>query len=325
MRLKFEELKKLVEQRQMINLELVNKLARALDKVKAGPMPVAGLSGAAAASKQAAASKRSSLPGGLGPDTKRPRLDTETDKRIMDVWRMCSNVLEFLGKKKAAAVFLKPVDPVRDGVPDYFKVGSGRRPRPASSQSHPIPCLVRHVAARASCIRITYSIRSHNMLTCYCTQFVSNPMDLGTIKQKLKERRYSDPREFAAEVRLVWSNCRTYNQLGTPVRQWGDQLSDDWEKKWAEMGVEAKWDELMAQRDPQASVWSNRRPQASELHRKAVRVREWSPPPPLGLARATSVFLTNRRVTCHQATSAFLRLTVGTVLLANRLLRWTGG
>lgn len=96
-------------------------------------------------------------------------------------------------------------------------------------------------------------MKPHNKLFCYCTQFVSNPMDLGTIKQKLRERRYSDPREFAAEVRLVWHNCRTYNQLGTPVRQWGDQLSDDWEKKWAETGVEAKWDELMAQRDPQAS------------------------------------------------------------------------
>lgn len=135
-RLKFEELKKLVEQRQMINLELVNKLARALEKVKAGPAPVAGLSGAAAASKQAAASKRSNLPGGLGPDTKRPRLDTETDKRIMDVWRMCSNVLEFLGKKKLASVFMKPVDPVRDGVPDYFKVWTATRLATARSHHH---------------------------------------------------------------------------------------------------------------------------------------------------------------------------------------------
>jgi hypothetical protein len=78
-------------------------------------------------------------------------------------------------------------------------------------------------------------------------------MDLGTIKGKLKERKYGDPREFAADVRQVWTNCRTYNQIGTPVRQWGDQLSDDWERKWTELGVEAKWDELMAQRDPQVS------------------------------------------------------------------------
>ncbi len=84
-------------------------------------------------------------------------------------------------------------------------------------------------------------------------QFISHPMDLGTIKAKLRERRYADPREFAADMRLVWSNCRTYNQIGTTVRVWGDQLSDDFERKWAEYNCEQRWDDLMAARDPQVS------------------------------------------------------------------------
>lgn len=84
-------------------------------------------------------------------------------------------------------------------------------------------------------------------------QFILHPMDLGTIKAKLRERRYNDPREFAADMRLVWSNCRTYNQIGTSVRQWGDQLSDDFERKWADYNCEQRWDDLMATRDPQVS------------------------------------------------------------------------
>jgi hypothetical protein len=76
-------------------------------------------------------------------------------------------------------------------------------------------------------------------------------MDLGTIKSKLRERKYNDPREFAADVRLVWRNCATYNAVGTPARASGDQLSEDWERKWAELNVEQRWDELVATRDPQ--------------------------------------------------------------------------
>ncbi|KAG2431938.1 hypothetical protein HYH02_013156 [Chlamydomonas schloesseri] len=199
-RTKFEELKKLTEQRQAVNVELLTKLSRALEKV--GIKPGAAAPVAVAGSKQTTSSvKRPSLPAGI-PDAKRPKLDSETDKKIQDIWRLCGQAVDYLLKKKNAQIFGRPVDPARDGVPDYLK-------------------------------------------------FISHPMDLGTIKSKLRERRYNDPREFAADMRLVWSNCRTYNQIGTPVRQWGDQLSDDFERKWAEYNCEQRWDDLMATRDPQ--------------------------------------------------------------------------
>jgi hypothetical protein len=85
-------------------------------------------------------------------------------------------------------------------------------------------------------------------------QYVGEPMDLGSIKVKLKDKKYTDPREFASDVRLVWNNCRTYNQANSTVRVWGDQLSDDFERKWTESGLEAKWDDLVASRDPPVSA-----------------------------------------------------------------------
>lgn len=40
---------------------------------------------------------------------------------------------------------------------------------------------------------------------------IKNPMDLGTIKQKLTNSAYSKCKEFCADVELVFSNCITYN------------------------------------------------------------------------------------------------------------------
>lgn len=75
-------------------------------------------------------------------------------------------------------------------------------------------------------------------------------VDLGSIGKRLEHRpergqfrAYKTPLEFRDDVRLVWENCRTYNLPGTPVRNMGDNMSDNWEKRWVQSGVEAKWDE----------------------------------------------------------------------------------
>jgi hypothetical protein len=42
---------------------------------------------------------------------------------------------------------------------------------------------------------------------------VKHPMDLGTVQDKLKRNLYPTPDEFAADMRLVFSNCRLYNKV----------------------------------------------------------------------------------------------------------------
>lgn len=123
-RSKAEELKKLAEQRQQLNVELMNRIAKALEKVKVGTATASAGFAAGAASKQLAA-KRSSQPA-AAPEAKRPKLDSETDKKMQDIWRMCGSVLEFLWKKKNALIFQRPVDPIRDGVPNYLMVCDGK-------------------------------------------------------------------------------------------------------------------------------------------------------------------------------------------------------
>lgn len=94
--------------------------------------------------------------------------------------------------------------------------------------------------------------------------FIKHPMDLGTVKHKLATKQYSTPLEVCEDVRLVFRNCATYNQVGNPVRIMGDQLSDIWEKAWAESRIEEQWNQLMYDKDP--TVRTTGMPPAVSLH-----------------------------------------------------------
>ncbi|KAI4298196.1 hypothetical protein L6164_031784 [Bauhinia variegata] len=68
---------------------------------------------------------------------------------------------------------------------------------------------------------------------------ISEPMDLGTVKSKLDKNLYSGLEEFAADVRLTFSNAMTYNPPGNDVHKMANDLSNiferklkDYEKKW---------------------------------------------------------------------------------------------
>jgi len=65
---------------------------------------------------------------------------------------------------------------------------------------------------------------------------IKKPMDLGTIKRKLETDVYSDPREFAADVRLTFANAMKYNPPGNDVHIMADQLNKIFEDKWRAIG-----------------------------------------------------------------------------------------
>lgn len=61
---------------------------------------------------------------------------------------------------------------------------------------------------------------------------IKHPMDLGTIKSKLARGEYSSPLEFAADVRLAFSNAMTYNPPGNDVHLMAQTLSKHFEQRW---------------------------------------------------------------------------------------------
>ncbi|KAJ0401508.1 hypothetical protein P43SY_009368 [Pythium insidiosum] len=62
-------------------------------------------------------------------------------------------------------------------------------------------------------------------------QVVKVPMDLGTIRNKLGKNEYKKAAEFARDVRLVWDNCKLYNQDGSDLYLLADDLSKKFEDK----------------------------------------------------------------------------------------------
>jgi bromodomain-containing factor 1 len=65
-------------------------------------------------------------------------------------------------------------------------------------------------------------------------KIVKQPMDLGTVEQKLKEQQYATADEFYADVKLVFKNCYKYNGMDSPVAKLAQQLERVFDKKWLE-------------------------------------------------------------------------------------------
>ncbi|XP_058084470.1 transcription factor GTE8-like [Magnolia sinica] len=68
---------------------------------------------------------------------------------------------------------------------------------------------------------------------------ISEPMDLGTIKSKLENRLYLNAQEFAADVRLTFSNAMRYNPPQNEVHIIAKELNGFFNLRWK--SLEATW------------------------------------------------------------------------------------
>ncbi|XP_066904426.1 bromodomain-containing protein 3 isoform X11 [Halyomorpha halys] len=64
---------------------------------------------------------------------------------------------------------------------------------------------------------------------------IKKPMDLGTVKQKMDNREYKTATEFAADVRLIFTNCYKYNPPDHDVVAMGRKLQDVFEVRFAQV------------------------------------------------------------------------------------------
>lgn len=64
---------------------------------------------------------------------------------------------------------------------------------------------------------------------------IKKPMDLGTVRKKMKNRTYKTAKEFADDVRLIFSNCYKYNPPDHNVVTMARQLSAVFEDRFAKM------------------------------------------------------------------------------------------
>ncbi|KAI3456081.1 hypothetical protein Pfo_012744 [Paulownia fortunei] len=69
---------------------------------------------------------------------------------------------------------------------------------------------------------------------------ITEPMDLGTIKRKLECNMYFGAEEFAADVRLTFSNAMLYNPPGHEVHNWAKRLDGNFSRRWKSLEAKLK-------------------------------------------------------------------------------------
>jgi len=69
-------------------------------------------------------------------------------------------------------------------------------------------------------------------------KIVPHPMDLGTIKRKLESNSYATAFECAEDIRLVWTNCMTYNEEGSDFFLLAGSLSRKFEDRYRKIKSE---------------------------------------------------------------------------------------
>jgi hypothetical protein len=73
-------------------------------------------------------------------------------------------------------------------------------------------------------------------------QIIKRPIDLGTIKKKMVDLKYTSIPQVAEDVRTVWSNCMTYNADGSDFYLLAKNLSKKWDEKYAKLIADLQLD-----------------------------------------------------------------------------------
>ena len=68
-------------------------------------------------------------------------------------------------------------------------------------------------------------------------KIIKNPMDLGTVEQKLLSNRYAAVADYASDVRLIWSNAQAFNLEGSDIYELAASLAVDFDGKMAQVAL----------------------------------------------------------------------------------------
>ncbi|KDO20494.1 hypothetical protein SPRG_14012 [Saprolegnia parasitica CBS 223.65] len=69
-------------------------------------------------------------------------------------------------------------------------------------------------------------------------QVVKTPMDMGAVRIKLNKGEYKKPEEFAKDMRLIWDNCKLYNQDGSELYAIAHSLAKQFDDKMKQLKLD---------------------------------------------------------------------------------------
>ena len=86
---------------------------------------------------------------------------------------------------------------------------------------------------------------------------IKHPMDLGLVKEKLQDNKYSISKTFVRDIRLVFENALAYNGKADQVHKDALKLQKKFEKAWKE--VEGQLEEWLAEKQAKEEEKERRR------------------------------------------------------------------
>eukprot|EP00980_Cylindrotheca_fusiformis_P031725 scaffold26870_cov176-Cylindrotheca_fusiformis.AAC.4 len=87
-------------------------------------------------------------------------------------------------------------------------------------------------------------------------ELIDQPMDLGTIRTKLKNKKYQAPEQFARDMRKVWNNCKIYNRHGSAIWHVADYMSKQFERLYHAWVLDFR-ERYLRWANPRARPWEN--------------------------------------------------------------------
>uniref|UniRef100_A0A8W8NKI0 Bromodomain adjacent to zinc finger domain protein 2B n=2 Tax=Magallana gigas TaxID=29159 RepID=A0A8W8NKI0_MAGGI len=66
-------------------------------------------------------------------------------------------------------------------------------------------------------------------------KYIRQPMDFTTMKNKLRDNQYKTRGDFAADVRLIFNNCQTFNEDDSEVGRAGHNMRKFFEVRWKQL------------------------------------------------------------------------------------------
>ena len=97
-------------------------------------------------------------------------------------------------------------------------------------------------------------------------QVIAKPMWLDLVEYKIEAQHYITVEQCAADIRLIWSNCKRYNGEGSDFYNLADRLSKQFEELFSKAKAEAK----KRDRDAAAAVEEALRAAQAKKMRKSI-------------------------------------------------------
>jgi len=101
-------------------------------------------------------------------------------------------------------------------------------------------------------------------------RIIRNPMDLGTVKRRLNEGKYSTVYDVAEDVRRIWKNCCKYNPEDSDFNKLGRSMHEKFEEKY----------ERLCKRSGAEPAPSRKRPGRKPKNEPVLEKKKPKPAPP---------------------------------------------